>query len=208
MRFAMLGLILAAALVILPALPAAACGVSLVSLDETVGGKLDSGSSTISGVFETSVIAESPPLIYRGKRSVSVVTRYWGERPVKTGRERHGGGSFLGHDSDCWSDPTGDPGAAYYGFVFSPQGDFDRGLGWAIDTDNPWGDRLSVSEELMLSDRFGSPTVVEVTAATRRHAFVDLWRDPAIVLAVVGGSVAVIVYRRRQPHDGEPEAST
>ena len=62
----------------------------------------------LAGWYEVEVIAKSPSLWYRSERSISVVTRYWGEPPSETGRLVHGSGGFL-RPSKCF-DTTGDKG--------------------------------------------------------------------------------------------------
>ena len=89
-RFAAAGLVAAA--LFTPVAAARACSiVSAPHIDDLVPGEVVFGEDQVLGVYEFEFVARSPNLVVTLAQSVSVVTRYWGTPPPRTGLQRQGG---------------------------------------------------------------------------------------------------------------------
>ena len=153
-------------------------------------------SRNVAGVYEQQHIDSRPNLILWDVRTVSVVTRYWGEPPLNTGLVMHGDSNILGSDS-CGNE-SGDEGMVGYGWVESAEDGERRFLPWVtLDEPGTWRTtgRVSADQEALLTAAFGPPVVLDVSPATRVLAFVQLWWLPTLI-GIALGSVLYVVFRR------------
>lgn len=192
-----LGIGVAVALV--AASPAVACSQSVPpSIDELASGSFE--GTPVAGVYEQHHIDSAPHLGVRAERTVSVVTRYWGTPPANTGRVIHGNDTVLAMSS-CGNE-SGHEGMVGYGWVAEGSTSEYRGLPWVnLGGPDTWqtAGTLTVEQEQMLEAAFGPPVILEVSAATRAGALVQLWWAPVLVVGTLGAIAAVIsmILRRR-----------
>jgi hypothetical protein len=176
------------------ALPAAACSYTTgPELAEILSG--DEWNGQIDGVFEYQHIAWTPNLWFRDERSVSIVTRYWGDPPDHTKTELHGD-HFLGYSNSC---PNGaiPLGTVDYGVVHVGSRAWRSSFGG-----------IQISEGLtpaladLLEERFGPPVPTPVTLSARAGAwFLLIWQPVLFVVVVVVGSVGLVKRWRQRRHD-------
>ena len=162
-----------------------------VEVDDLLSG--DSWKGEVDGVFEYQQIAWTPSFVIRDERSVSIVTRYWGQPPETPGLEIHGDHSILGVTTCAnGSSPLGALG-------YSEVNVGDRAWrSWnGIDVHNG----LTPNEAALLEDRFGPPIEMSVPAAAIAAAwFLLLWQPVLFVSVVVAGSMWLL----RRGGQGQP----
>lgn len=162
------------------ALPAAACSYTTgPELSDYLSG--DEWNGQIDGVFEYQHIAWTPNLGYRDERSVSIVTRYWGDPPDQPGLEIHGE-HFLGYTNSCANGAI-PLGTVDYGVFYVGSRAWRSSFGG-----------IQISEGLtpalagLLEERFGPPVPIPVTLSARAGAwFLLIWQPVLFVAVVVGG---------------------
>jgi hypothetical protein len=152
--------------------------------------------SGIDGVFEYTHIAFTPSLFYRHERSVSIVTRYWGNPPERLGLEIHGNDSIL--STLCFG-RAWPAGAVGFGRFTDGRPSF-RELAYA---ELPM--TLTPEHSEFLEARFGPPVDVPVPKTALAGAwFLLLWQPLLIVLLFVGGYALLIRrWRRRRREQAE-----
>ena len=185
--------------------PAGACSrLPSLTLEELLAA--DHPYGEVTGIYEQTHIAGTPSLGFRDTRTVSVVTRYWGQPPV-LGREMHGDTTILGADS-CGNE-SGRVGDVRYGYVSDRHDRADkRYLPYTLiglpmvdhGANGPPG--LLPAEEALLLETFGEPVELGIAWYTRIGAHAQLWFWPAVVgipLSVLLGWVVGRLSRRLRP---------
>ncbi len=177
------------------AVPAMACSSTAPPrLHEVVDG--DGSQGPIEGVFEYRHVSWTPFLGFRGERSVSIVTRYWGRAPENTGLEIHGV-NWLLWGSTC-SDGSASVGTVGYGMVEADGPSFR-----SVELIAGEGD-LNRVRLTLLEDRFGTPVETPVPITARAAAwFLVLWQPLLVLGLVIAGPVWLVrrgSKRRRNQH--------
>lgn len=186
-------LVVAAAFAVLittSALPAAACSVAAPPVLEEVLDTRTVYERPVTGVFEVEHIARVPGFGIRDARSVSVVTRYWGERPPTTGRIQHGS-FWLGSSDTCGN---GDVSTGTVLYSWTDGSVENRGQFSAIDVP-PWGEPVTADQQAALAAAFGDPIDLPVSPATRAAAWAQILWFPALLVVALGVAGAAAVRR-------------
>lgn len=144
------------------------------TLEELLGP--DPVYGNLLGVYEQEHIAGAPNLGVRDRRTVSVVTRYWGQ-PPRLGREMHGSSTILQRDS-CGNE-SGAVGEVGYGYVAQ---ELQRAEIRHLPHSAIGVGGLSQTEEALLNEAFGAPVELRVSWQTRLGAHAQLWLAPMVVL--------------------------
>lgn len=157
------------------------------SLDDLRPGESAGGfdPSTVTGVYEYETIARSTG--WFADRSVTIVTRYWGDAPDDVGRRVVTPG--------CGREVS-ESGTVGYWWVSASERRFRSSLTLA---DTSGG--LTAEQETTLVERFGPPTDLDITLVDRILASGRVWRWELIAIAVVGGLGALVVVRIRRTAD-------
>ncbi len=149
----------------------------------------------VVGVYEYEYIARSPQLLISGPRSVSIVTRYWGEPPAHIGLDISGDGAGRWSTTSC-GDTTNPVGTIAY--WYSDEKSVDRpdwGRSWLTLEGTESG--IDTAQEAMLEDHFGPPVVLGTTSSDRAGAVFILWKWHLLAIVLAAGVWAVIRIRRR-----------
>jgi hypothetical protein len=184
--------LLAAAVVWAAAPPSPACSVRMPpTLDEIVDTRL-AFDNPVTGVFEIEHIAYAPNFGLRTARSVSIVTRYWGEPPPDRGRVSHGE-FWLGGGSSC-GNGNGSLGEVQYSWTDGVEE--NRGQFSGITTGRQSARaKITARQEAALTAAFGPPVEVPPSAVTRSVAWAQIWWLPTL-LGLALGVVALFPLRR------------
>lgn len=170
-----------------------ACSIAPVpDLDELRAGESagDFDTSPVIGVYEYETIARSPGLF--GDRSITTVTRYWGEAPDDVG---------LRVVTPGCGRTVSDAGTVGYWWVSTSERRFRSSLtlGDASGT-------LTAEQEAVLVERFGRATTLDVSRLDRVLASARAWQWELIAFAVVGGVGLLVLARvRGAAHAAAPE---
>jgi hypothetical protein len=146
--------------------------------------------SAVTGVYEYETIARSPGLT--GDRSVTIVTRFWGDAPDDVG---------LRVVTPGCGRTVSDTGTVGYWWVSSSERRFRSSMTLA-DTSGA----LTADQESVLVERFGPPTVLDVSRVDRTLASARAWQWELVTLAIVGGVGLLTVVRpgRESGNGDEP----
>ena len=149
--------------------------------------------SPTTGVFEIEHIAYAPNFFLRVERSVSVVTRYWGEPPPNLDRVTHGRQWLGGYGQTC-SNGHGRLGSVWYSWT---HGEWDeRASIWGIAFSRDAAQKtLTAQQETLLEAAFGPAVVVDHSAVTHITAWANIWWSP-ILLGLALGAFVVYPLRR------------
>jgi len=189
----MLFVVMLAPLLLVAGAPAcSACSVQLPpSLDEIVETRT-AYETSVTGVFEVEHIAYAPNIGVRTARSVSVVTRYWGEPPPNLGRVSHGE-FWFGGGSSC-GNGNRDLGEIIYSWTDGTEE--NRGQFSGISTYRGSArSKLSPDQEARLTAVFGEPVELSPSAFTRSVAWAQIWWLPTL-LGMAIGTIALLPLRR------------
>lgn len=169
------------AVAITSAAPAFACSVAAPPVLEDVLVSQTALDRPVTGLFEVKHIARVPGFGLRDARSVSVVTRYWGEKPPNTGRVSHGSSWMLSSDS-CGN---GDEARGTVLYSWTDGSVENRGQFSALDASTR-GEPLTAGQEAEIEAVFGPAVELDVSAATRAAAWAQiLWLPAALVTGVI-----------------------
>ena len=163
---------------------------------------LSRGIGEADGVFEYRQIAWVPNLLLHDERSVSIVTRYWGDAPEHMGFEIHGWRWLLA-GGDC-SNGVPTLGTVAHHAYYEGYRNFRTLLYPGFLSP------MTADQTAFLQNRFGPPVEVPVPAPAIAAAwFLILWQ-PVLVLVVVVGGYALLVrrWRRRRREQSAFMAST
>ncbi len=202
-----LGAFVAAAL-FTPVAPAHACSPVLPPrLDDLVPGEpVPSGNGVVVGVYEFEHIARSPNLVVAISQSVSVVTRYWGTPPPHTGLQRYGPSweiLFGGNDCGAGMANLGDVGyrRVEERAVDNPnQPRSGSAIGGVQGSDGS----VTAEQEAMLTERFGPPVVLGVSARDRVVSTLMAWQWHLVALVSVAMVIFAVLRWRRSPSEPAP----
>lgn len=178
--------------------PALACSqAEAIPLAELATGRI--GDRAVAGVYEQRHIAAAPSLLVRDERTVSVVTRYWGDPPPDVGPVVHGRQTILYQDS-CGNE-AGQKGMVGYGWTWVGETTRERGLPWVTLGDaGTWETvgTIDAGQEALLEAAFGDPQILEVSLFDRVLSHGLLWWPPAALTALVASiGYGVMRLRRR-----------
>lgn len=159
------------------------------------------GDEEVLGVYEREHLAESPSLLVVGGRTVSVVTRYWGEPPPDLGLNLHTA-SMGWWDSGVWPCYGGGGHVGRVDYRWVGEGTLDDAprvtnhiekhfLGLGAD------DRLSPAQDAELTARFGPPVIVGASLGERLGGTLFVWRHHLAVAPAVLLPLGFVASRRR-----------
>ncbi len=172
--------------------PAAACSTDRPPTLDEILVEQEVRDRQVTGVFEVEHIAFAPTFFVRTSRSVSVVTRYWGEPPPDLGRVTHGE-YWLGGGSSC-GNGNGDLGDVIYSWsdgVAENRGQFS-----GINVPRESGtSKLSAQQEAALVAAFGPAVDVGPSLLTSATAWAQIWWLPALL--GLGAATFVLLPLRR-----------
>jgi hypothetical protein len=140
----------------------------------------------VTGIFEVEHIAYAPNFLIRSARSVSVVTRYWGEEPPSLGRFTHGE-YWLGTTSSCGNGDS-DLGAVVYSWTNGSSENRGQFSGVNVDRDS-MNQRLAQRQEMAVTAAFGPAVDVGPSLATYVAAWAQIWWLPGMLGAAAGWGV-------------------
>ena len=143
----------------------------------------DFDTTPVTGVYEYETIARSPG--WFGDRAVTIVTRYWGEAPDDIG---------LRVVTPGCGRTVSDAGAVRYWWVSTSERPFRSSM-----TLRDASGALTAEQESALAERFGPPTVLDVSRLDRTLAATRAWQWELLALTGIGGVGVLLVVRVRRP---------
>lgn len=166
------------------------------SLDELIAEPVAFGEP-VTGVFEVEHIAYAPNIFLRSARSISVVTRYWGEEPPNLGRVTHGE-FWLGGGSSCGNGDF-DLGAVVYTWTNGTAENRGQFSGIKVDRDSI-EQRLTPQQEMAVTAAFGPAVDVGPSLATQVVAWAQVWWLPGLLGAAAGWGIVGPLRRHLRKH--------
>lgn len=194
---------------ILDAQEAAACStLPPLSVQEAVERPTKIGRP-VTGVYESKVIAYVEAIPFRDARSITVVSRWWGQPPDSLGPSMHGVHSFfLVTSCPNWA---GAPDGTFYHLVHDGDRFRQAGLTRFIA---PSPNELVATDVNYLESVFGPPGVRDPAGSDQAIAYFLLWKDPVawvavaiIVTTVVGRAIVRRVGTRNRRHSPTVESA-
>ncbi len=173
-----------------------ACSLALIpNLDDLRPGEPagEFDTSPVTGVYEYETFARSPG--WFGDRSVTIVTRYWGEAPDDTGRRVVTPGCGR---------TVSDAGAIGHWWVSASERRFRSSM-----TLGGTSGALTAEQESALAEQFGPPTVLDVSRLDRTLATARAWQWELVALAGIGavGALVFVRVRRQSPRAASDPAA-
>lgn len=142
----------------------------------------DFDTTPVTGVYEYETVARAPG--WFGDRSVTIVTRYWGDAPDHTGRSVVTPGCGR---------TVSDAGTVGYWWVSTSERRFRSSM-----TLRDASGTLTAEQESALAERFGPPRVLDVSRLDRMLAAAQAWQWELLALAGSCGVAVLLVVRVRR----------